>query len=160
MHDEGDTGRARAVTKATRRGASRPRRNLKPAGAPPPLPASPAIRTTDLYGRTADGRLELWDRARPVLPVTAFERDGPWIKSGHYVIDHEGDAVTVHCGNMTDGSVSVQFMCAALRSSRSVPRNEIEPLLLGRVVVTAEDRETNRKFIEVLRQWVNRMEED
>jgi hypothetical protein len=46
-------------------------------------------RTIDLYGRAPDGR---------------------WIKSGHYVIDHNGDAIVVHSGNVRDESVSVQFM--------------------------------------------------
>lgn len=40
--------------------------------------------------------------------------------------------------------------------SRSVPRSEIEPLLLGMVVVTAEDREINWQLIEALRQLVKR----
>lgn len=139
--------------------ASRPatRRNPKPSR-PPLLPASPAIRTMDLYGRTDDGRLKLWDRARLVLPVTAFELDGRWIKDGHFVIDDKGDAVTVHCGNMANGNVSLLFMCSNA-GFRSVPRSEIEPLLLGMVVVTAEDREINRQFIEVLFEWAKRMGE-
>ncbi len=122
---------------------------------PPNLPASSTIRRMDLYGRTPDGRLKLWDRDRPVLPVTSFELDGPWIKSGHYVINDNSDAVTVHCGNMTSGNVSVLTMCGGL-GSRSVPRKVIEPLLLGWVVRTEEDVERDVAAINALFDWIER----
>jgi hypothetical protein len=74
-----------------------------------------------------------------VVPVTAFERNGRWIKSGHYVIDHYGDAVVVHCGNMRDESVSVQFMHQEL-TPYILPREMIESMLLGKVVVSEEQQ--------------------
>jgi hypothetical protein len=100
-------------------------------------PAMP--RTIDLYGRPADGRPTLWKSAVQVEPVTAFERNGRWIRSGHYVIDHNGDAVVVHCGNVRDESVSVQFMHDEL-TPYILPRHVIESMLLGRVVVSAEQQ--------------------
>lgn len=126
-----------------------------PDKAPPRLPESSVIRRMDLYGRTPDGQLKLWDRDRPVLPVSRFEMDGPWIKGGHYVIDDEGEAVTVHCGNMTNGNVSVQVMCGAL-TSRSMPRRLIEPLLLGWVVRIEEDEARDIAFINALFDWIER----
>ncbi len=44
-----------------------------------------------------------------------------------------GKAVTVHCSNMADGRVGVQWMCSD-RPTLSFPRKVIEPLLLGRVI--------------------------
>jgi hypothetical protein len=100
----------------------------------------PAIpQTIDLYGRAVDGRPMLWKRAVQVEPVTAFERNGRWIRSGHYVIDHNGDAIVVHCGNVRDASVSVQFMHEEL-TPYILPRDMIESMLLGRVVVSAEQQ--------------------
>jgi hypothetical protein len=101
------------------------------------LPAM--TRTIDLYGRAADGRPMLWKRAVQVEAVTAFERNGRWIRSGHYVIDHNGDAIVVHCGNVRDESVSVQFMHEEL-TPYILPRGMIESMLLGRVVVSAEQQ--------------------
>jgi hypothetical protein len=100
-------------------------------------PAMP--RTIDLYGRAVDGHPMLWKRAVQVEPVTAFERNGRWIRSGHYVIDHNGDAVVVHCGNVRDESVSVQFMYEEL-TPYILPRGMIESMLLGKVVVSAEQQ--------------------
>jgi hypothetical protein len=77
--------------------------------------------------------------AAQVVPVTTFERNGRWIKSGHYVIDHNGDATVVHCGNMCDGSVSVQFMYKEL-TSNILPRGVIESMLLGAVVISEEQQ--------------------
>jgi hypothetical protein len=74
-----------------------------------------------------------------VVPVTAFEQNGRWIKSGHYVIDHYGDAVVVHCGNMLDESVSVQFTHEE-PTLYVYPREIIESMLLGRVVVCEEQQ--------------------
>jgi hypothetical protein len=96
-------------------------------------------RTIDLYGRAVDGRPMLWRRAVQVEPVTAFERDGRWIKSGHYIIDHNGEAIVVHCGNVRDESVSVQSMHEEL-TPYVLPRGMIESMLLGRVVVSYEQQ--------------------
>ncbi|NPD66623.1 hypothetical protein HN018_26760 (plasmid) [Lichenicola cladoniae] len=91
-------------------------------------------RTTELIGLTTDGRKLLWSTGE-VQPIDAFETTdgGRWIKSGHYVIDWEGHAITVHCGNMCDGQVSLQFMCGKM-SSDAVPRAFVEPMLPGVVV--------------------------
>jgi hypothetical protein len=97
-------------------------------------PAMP--QTIDLYGRAVDGSPMLWQRAAQVEPVTAFERNGRWIRSGHYVIDYNGNATVVHCGNVRDESVSVQFM----HEDYIFPRGMIESMLLGRVVVSAEQQ--------------------
>jgi hypothetical protein len=96
-------------------------------------------RTMDLFGHASNGRPLLWKRAVQVVPVSAFERRGRWIKSGHYVIDHNGDAVAVHCGNVRAESVSVQFMHEEL-TPYIMPRGVIEPMLLGKVVVSREQR--------------------
>jgi hypothetical protein len=105
----------------------------------PPL-KTPPIRTMNLYGRAPkDGRLVLWKRAAQVVPVNAFERDGRWIKSGHYVIDYNGDAVAVHCGNTTNGGVSVQLMHDEL-VPYTVDRGTIESMLLGKMVVSEEQQ--------------------
>ncbi len=77
------------------------------------LPAFPT-RTMDLLGIGKDGQLYVWDEAQQVQPVSTFERRGSMIVSGHYVVEHGGKAVTVHCGNLVDGRVSVQFMCGGL----------------------------------------------
>ena len=97
------------------------------------------LRIIDLYGRAVDGSPLLWKRAVQVEPVTAFERNGRWIRSGHYVIDHNGDEIVVHCGNVRDESVSVQFMHEE-QTPYILPRHMIESMLLGRVVVSAEQQ--------------------
>jgi hypothetical protein len=74
-----------------------------------------------------------------VEPVTAFERNGRWIRSGHYVIDHNGNARVVHCGNVRDESVSVQFNDEEL-TAYILPRGIIESMLLGRVAVSTEQQ--------------------
>jgi hypothetical protein len=101
------------------------------------MPTTP--RTIDLYGRAPDGRPMLWKRAVQVVPVTTFERNGRWIKSGHYVINHNGDAIVVHCGNLGDESVSVQFMHEEL-TPYVLPRKIIESMLLGKVAVSKEQQ--------------------
>ena len=92
------------------------------------------LRETELIGLTEDGRKVLWSTGR-VRPVSAFETTdgGRWIESGHYVIDWQGHAITVHCGNYVDGRVSVQFMCGAL-GSIGMKRDVVEAILLGVVV--------------------------
>ena len=47
------------------------------------------LRRQELIGLDEEGNMSLWDTG-DVLPVQAFEADGPWIKSGHYVIDWKG----------------------------------------------------------------------
>ena len=89
-------------------------------------------RKIDLYGRAPDGHAMLWKRGVPVSPVAAFEHLGRWIKGGHYVIDHNGDAIVVHCANMDDGGVSVQFMHNE-SSPYALPCRMIESMLLGKV---------------------------
>ena len=100
-------------------------------------PALPRI--IDLYGRTPDGRPMLWKRAVPVDPIAAFACSGRWIVSGHYVIDHNGDAITVHCANADDGNVSVQFMHNE-SAPYALPRRTIELMLLGKVAVSEEQQ--------------------
>jgi hypothetical protein len=96
-------------------------------------------RTIDLYGRAPDGRLLLWKHAVPVVPATVFERSGRWIQCGHYVINHNGDAIVVHCANMRDESVSVQFIHQEL-TPYLLPRRMVESMLLGKVVVSEEQQ--------------------
>src|SRR5260370_14521241 len=144
---------------------SRPRTGKTAPKLKAPLSApAPAIRVMDLYGRAGKGGpLILWGKARPVMPISAFEPNGtyPWmIDDGHFVIDEDGVAITVHCGNMISGNISLQFMCSrdddGLPYSMGVPRSEIEPKLLGKVIVTAEDRAMNREFIKALYPFVKR----
>jgi hypothetical protein len=106
----------------------------RPRTPKPPKLTAPAPRTTELIGLTDDGRMVLWDTGQ-VQPVDRFETsaDGRWIKEGHYVINWTGHAITVHCGNMMSGNVSLLFMCST-GASRSVPRAEIEALLIGKVI--------------------------
>lgn len=96
-------------------------------------PPAPAIRTMDLLGIGKDGQLYLWDAAQQVQPVSTFERRGTGIVSGHYVIEHLGTAITVHCGNLTDGRVSIQYMCGGLECLY-LARKHVEPMLLGKVI--------------------------
>ena len=123
--------------------SKRPHRRKPPKIEPPSEP-----RKTELIGLTGDGRMVLWDEGM-VQPIDRFPTKGPWIESGHYVIDWKGHAITVHCGNMTDGRIGVLFMCSAL-SSVSMPRAEIEPLLIGKVVQSDEHKaEMRRLFAEM-----------
>jgi hypothetical protein len=102
---------------------------------------TPAVpRTIDLYGGAQEnGRPLLWKRGVQVVPISAFERNGRWIKSGHYVINHNGDAIVVHCGNTGNESVSVQFLHEEM-TPYSLPRGMIESMLLGKVVVSEEQQ--------------------
>ena len=97
----------------------------------------PEPRTIDLYRRSREnGRPVVWKRAMRVVPMDSFGTGGNWIKSGHYVIAYNGDAIAVHCANMDDGSISVQFM------GESTPcclrRGLVESMLLGRVLACEE----------------------
>jgi hypothetical protein len=96
-------------------------------------------RTVDLYGRGGNGRPKLWRRAVQVMPTSVFERNGRWINSGHYVIDHCGDAVVVHCGNIAAGLVSVQFVLDELLVYE-VALSTIEPMLLGMVIASKDQQ--------------------
>lgn len=116
-------------------------------------PAAPApdLRTAELIGLTEDGRKVLWSTGM-VQPVDRFETShgGRWIDSGHYVIDWHGHAITVHCGNFADGTISVQFMCGALKAI-SMQRAKVEKLLLGKVVPDpAAEARFSRKLQEVV----------
>ena len=96
------------------------------------LPPSPA-RTMDLLGIGKDGQLYLWEAAQQVQPISRFERSGSGIKCGHYVIEYDRAAVTVHCGNLVDGRVVVQFMCGGERTVY-LERKYVEAMLLGKVI--------------------------
>jgi hypothetical protein len=106
----------------------------------PPNGEAPIMpRTIDLYGRALDGRPLLWKRAVPVVPTKTFERNGRWIQCGHYIINYNGDAIVVHCANMRDESVSVQFIYQDL-TPYSLPRRMVETMLLGKVVMSEEQQ--------------------
>ncbi len=100
--------------------------------------AVPETRTMELIGVDENGVMSLWDTGQ-VRPVAAFDTTGggQWIKSGHYVIDWKGYAITVHCGNFTNGSVSVLFMCSG-GHELSMSRAEVEAMLIGEVIPDPE----------------------
>jgi len=125
-----DTTPARAPR--VKRSQKAPKKKVAPL---PPAPAAPD-RTMELIGLTEDGRMVLWQTGN-VQPISALPRDGIWIKSGHYVIDWNGNAITVHLGNYADGRVSLQFMCGAPKAV-PIAREDIEPLLLGMVIPDTE----------------------
>ncbi len=114
----------------------------------------PAVRTMDLLGVGQDGALYLWQAESKVLPVTAFESRGAGIVSGHYVVDLKGSAVTVHCGNTTDGRVSVQYMCGGLETTY-LPRKYVEAKLLGKVVKDPEKEAEILRMLQELHKDVN-----
>jgi hypothetical protein len=113
----------------------------------PKLKAEPEAREVELIGCDEDGWMSLWSVGM-VRPVTRFESHGRWIEDGHYVIQWKGHAITVHCGNFADGTVSVLFMCSRLRSI-SLPRAKVEAMLLGKVI---PDPEAVARISESLRQ--------
>ena len=96
-------------------------------------PPAPTLQIMDLLGVGRDGNLYLWQPAGQVQPITRFEWDGGHVLAGHYVIEHNGKAVTVHCSNLADGRVGVQYMCGGLPNVYADAK-VIEPLLLGRVI--------------------------
>lgn len=112
---------------------------------------TPSLLTMDLLGIGKDGQLYLWEAAQQVQPISRFERSGSGIVSGHYVIEFDGSAVTVHCGNLLDGRVSVQFMCGGVRTL-NLERKWVEKLLVGKVipdpVAAAEITDTLRRLTE------------
>ena len=98
----------------------------------------PEPRTIDLYSLPREhGRPTVWKRAMRVMPVNSFGTGAGWIRSGHYIIDYNGDAIAVHCANTDDGTISVQFMQTA-RTPCCLPRAIIESMLLGRVLACEE----------------------
>jgi hypothetical protein len=101
----------------------------------PPL----AIRTIDLFGCAADGRPVLWKQAMRVAPVSAFGFIGCWIACGHYIIDYKGNAIVVHCANLSDKRISVQFLLGE-PVAYAAARHTVEPMLLGKVIVSAEQQ--------------------
>lgn len=115
---------------------------------------TPIDRIMDLLGVGKDGNLYLWEAAQKVRPVSRFERCGSGIVCGHYVIEHRGAAVTVHCGNLTDGRIGVLFMCGGLETLR-LDRKSIEPRLLGKVI---PDPVAAAEITEMLRQAAERLE--
>ena len=96
------------------------------------LPPAP-VRTMDLLGIGKYGGLYLWEAAAQVRPVSTFERSGTGIVCGHYVLEVNGRAITVHCRNLVDGRVGVLFMCGGL-PDRYLPRKYVEEMLLGVVI--------------------------
>ncbi len=100
----------------------------------PVLKASTELREMELIGVDEDGNMSLWSTGM-VQPVSAFRTcdGGQSIDGGHYVIEWKGHAITVHCGNRTDGTVSVQFMCSG-GVSIAMQRAEVEAMLLGKVI--------------------------
>ena len=96
-------------------------------------PPAPALRTMDLLGLGKDGRLYLWEPDSKVLPCSRFERRGDGIVCGHYLVEWDGRAITVHCSNLTDSRIGVQFMCDGVRTL-NMARKHVEEILLGRVI--------------------------
>ena len=93
-------------------------------------------RDMELIGLDVDGRMSLWDvgKVEPVDRFGYFMDSGVRrIHEGHYVIDWKGYAITVHCCSDFTGNVRVQFMCNS-GSSISMPRKEVEDMLLGKVI--------------------------
>ena len=97
-------------------------------------------RKINLYSCAPDNRrLVLWQYAATVAPISAFERAGCWIQSGHYVIYYNENPIVVHCGNLSDNRVSVQFMVGE-RTVCPFARSTIESMLLAKVVVSKEQQ--------------------
>lgn len=96
-------------------------------------PPATGTRTMELLGVGLDGGLYVWEETAQVQPLSRFPRNGDMIKSGHYVIEHKGAAITVHCANGADGLVILQYMCGGLPGGR-FRAEEIEPLLVGKVI--------------------------
>ena len=71
----------------------------------------------------------------------------PWIESGHYVIEWKGHAITVHCGNFIDGTISVLFMCSRSDRALSMRREVVESMLIGKVI---PDPETEARISRLL----------
>lgn len=127
---------------------SRLKRSKRPvANQPPPKLLPPTeTRKTELIGMDVDGSMYLWTTGN-VQPASAFEEfDDRYIKSGHYVIQWKGQAITVAIGNFADGDISVHFMCSR-GPILSMKRVEIEPLLLGRVI---EDPEKSAELLHLI----------
>ena len=97
-------------------------------------------------GLADDGRMVLWDVGM-VRPISRFEvSTPPFIKSGHYVIDWKGHAITVHCGSEMRGGrwgIGIQFMCGSVVAFAS--RAEAERMLIGEVV---HDPEADKRLME------------
>ncbi len=96
-------------------------------------PPAPVVRTMDLLGVGKDGGLYLWQAESQVLPVSSFESRGKGIVTGKYVLEVRGSAVTVHCSNMANGTVGLQFMGGGLETIQLI-RKAVEPMLLGKVI--------------------------
>ena len=64
--------------------------------------------------------------------ITRFPTDGALIVEGHYLVENEGEPVTVHCSNPADGRVGVQYMCGG--GTLYATRKDVERMLCGRVV--------------------------
>jgi hypothetical protein len=124
------------------------------AAAPPPVAAPPMIRNTELIGLDEDGNMSLWQRGN-VQPVTEFERVGPWIQGGHYVIQWRGHAITVHCNGPAFGTISVQFMCSRNWVAR-LPHLEVEAMLLGKVV---DDPEETARTVALIKEAMEALHE-
>jgi hypothetical protein len=116
--------------------------------APPPASPAPMIRNTELIGVDEDGNMALWSRG-DVQPITEFERGGPYIESAHYVIQWKGHAITVHCNGPRYGNINVLFMCSA-SNTQQIPFDEVEAMLLGKVIPDPEHQARIRITLERL----------
>ncbi len=107
--------------------------------------------------RTPEGLLEkariaLWEAGHgdidtPVGPDAAVA----WIVGDHYVIEHRGVAITVHCRNMADGKIGVQCMGREMRAM-PISRKKLERKLLGRVYEDPEQVGETFRLLEQIRE--------
>ena len=108
-------------------------------------------RQTELIGLTEDGRLVLWDVGL-VRPINRLPMDGALIKSGHYVIEWRGRAITVHLGNAARRRVSVLFVCNTTPSF-SLTRSEVNGLVIGEVVRSEADLKITDLLLEAIQMF-------
>lgn len=138
-----------SATSEPRPQGKRPDRRKAPKAA-----SSAELRKTELIGLTDDGRMVLWDTGM-VRPIGRFEMTGGnFIKSGHYVIEWKGHAITVHCGNEMRGGrwgIGVLFMCSS-GSSVFMDQTEVEPMLIGELVRNPESERRITEAFERIRE--------
>jgi hypothetical protein len=124
------------------------------ATAPPPVAAPPMIRNTELIGLDEDGNMSLWQRGN-VQPVTEFERIGPWIEGGLYVIQRRGmpSPSTVMARPLGRSAFS---SCAAGTGLSLCRILEVEAMLLGKVV---DDPEDNARVTALIKEAIEALHE-